>query len=353
MIPGRSGTLPTAFEAAVTAIHLVRSESTCSTAAAGSSSVSRSGSAKRTAAPARSAAISHGATLASWSRRVQTTSSPGSSVRPTAAAKRIVSALMLSPKTIPCGSPPRKAATLARVCSTSSSVARAAAKAPPWLALRPERIQSAIASIAASTICVPAGPSSRAQPSARPGKRSRFTRRPAARSRTPSQSLATQSSDRLAHQVGVARIRQRAGRPPRLDPLQRVDLVVGLEARAVAGRLHQPVAHDLEALLVVAVAGRRQLGAQDAAQAGLLLDLANRRRLPRLAAVELALRQRPVVVARPVHDEELEPALAVAVDDAAGRPDLRAVGIDRHGVASWQASGSARGPHRSCGPPRQ
>ena len=33
--------------------------------------------------------------------------------------------------------------------------------------------QAAIASIASSTICVPAGPSSRAQPSARPGKRSR------------------------------------------------------------------------------------------------------------------------------------------------------------------------------------
>ena len=42
---------------------------------------------------------------------------------------------------------------------------------------RPERIQAAIASIALSIICVPAGPSSRVQvTSARPGKCSRFIR---------------------------------------------------------------------------------------------------------------------------------------------------------------------------------
>ena len=60
--------------------------------------------------------------------------------------------------------------------ATSSSVACAAAKTPPWLALPPERTKSAMASIAASTICVPAGPSRRAQPSFKPGKRSRFIR---------------------------------------------------------------------------------------------------------------------------------------------------------------------------------
>ena len=57
--------MPTALEAAVTATHLVRSESTASTALAGSSSVSASGSAKRTVTPARSAAITHGRTLES------------------------------------------------------------------------------------------------------------------------------------------------------------------------------------------------------------------------------------------------------------------------------------------------
>ncbi len=168
--------MPTALDAAVTATYRVRSVSTASTAAAGSSSVSGSGSAKRTVAPARAAASSHGATLASWSSRVHTISSPGRSVRPAAAAKRIVRSVMLGPKTTPCGSAPSSVATLVRVAATSSSVRSAAANRPPWLALWPERMKSAIASIAPSTICVPAGPSSRAQPSRRPGNRSRFTR---------------------------------------------------------------------------------------------------------------------------------------------------------------------------------
>ena len=65
-MPGRSGIVPTALEAAVTATQRVRSERCSSTAAAGSASVARSGgSAKRTVAPARSAAMSHGATFAS------------------------------------------------------------------------------------------------------------------------------------------------------------------------------------------------------------------------------------------------------------------------------------------------
>ena len=57
--------MPTALEAAVTATQRVRSDSTASTALAGSSSVSGSGSAKRTVTPARSAAITHGRTLES------------------------------------------------------------------------------------------------------------------------------------------------------------------------------------------------------------------------------------------------------------------------------------------------
>jgi hypothetical protein len=127
-------------------------------------------------APARSAAITQGATLASWSSLVQTTSSPAMSSRPAAAEKRIVMSVMLGPKATPAGSPPSSVATLVRALATSSSVRTAAANRPPWLALWPERMNSVIASIALSTICVPAGPSSRAQPSRRPGKRSRFTR---------------------------------------------------------------------------------------------------------------------------------------------------------------------------------
>ena len=148
---------------------------------AGSASVSRSGSAQRTVAPARSAAITHGRTFASWSRRVTTTSSPGPSVRPTAAESRIVIAVIDGPKATPAGSASSSRATDARARSTHASVACAAANTPPWLALSPERMNSAIASIAESTICVPAGPSSRTQLPASPGKRSRFTAAPAPR----------------------------------------------------------------------------------------------------------------------------------------------------------------------------
>ena len=156
--PRRSGTEPIALDAAVTATHLVRSDSAASTALAGSSSVDSSGSAKRTVTPARSAAITHGRTLESWSSRVQTISSPGDSERTTVAAKRIVSAVKLGPKLTPDGSPPSSVATAARVDATSSSVSRACLNCPPWLACEPDRIQSAIASIALSTTWLPAGP---------------------------------------------------------------------------------------------------------------------------------------------------------------------------------------------------
>ena len=134
-----SGVVPTALLAAATATQRVRSLSCAAIALGGNASVSRSGSAKRTVAPARWAAITHGRTLASWSSRVHTTSSPGRRVRPTVAANRIVRSVMLGPKTTPRGSAPSRAPTEARACATTSSVACAAAKTPPWLALPPER----------------------------------------------------------------------------------------------------------------------------------------------------------------------------------------------------------------------
>ncbi len=106
---------------------------------------------------------------------MQTISSPGASARPAAAENAIVSAVMLGPNATPRGSAPSMSATAPRASSTTSPDARACGNAPPSFAVRPERIQSVMASIALSTICVPPGPSRRAQPSARPGKRSRFT----------------------------------------------------------------------------------------------------------------------------------------------------------------------------------
>lgn len=54
-----------------------------------------------------------------------------------------------------------------------SSHAVLAAKDPPRLLAQGERMKSVMASMAVSTMRVPAAPSRRAQPSASPGKRSR------------------------------------------------------------------------------------------------------------------------------------------------------------------------------------
>ena len=227
MMPGRSGMVPTALEAAVTATQRVRGESTASTAAAGSSRVSRSGSAKRTSTPARAAAMSHGATLASWSRRVKTISSPGCSERHAAAAKRMVSAVIEGPKTTPSGPAPSSRATEARASSTSASVRSAAWKAPPWLAPWPERIQAAISSMASSTIWVPAAPSRRAQPSLRPGKRVRCM------AADPS-TVPRHATGRLRRDLAVLRAPRRR-RAAAADPGDERD-APGL-GRAVPGRL--------------------------------------------------------------------------------------------------------------------
>ena len=91
---------------------------------------------------------------------------------------------------------------------------------------------------------------------------------------------------------------------------------LGLNFASLFG-LHQPVAHDLGAALAVLVGRRLELGAEAAAQPDLLLDLAQRGVLPALALVELALGQRPVVVARAVHDHDLDAILAAPPHHAA------------------------------------
>ena len=115
-----SGIVPTALLAAVTATQRVRGPSTFSNAPTGSSSVSGSGSAQRTVAPLSRAAASHGATFASWSRRVQTISSPGRSPPATARENAKVRAVMLGPKTTPPGSAASSSPTPRRAQATRS-----------------------------------------------------------------------------------------------------------------------------------------------------------------------------------------------------------------------------------------
>ena len=73
--------------------------------------VAGSKSTQRTSAPLASAAITQGRTLASWSSRVTTTSSPGSQSLASARARSKVSWVMLRPNTTPSGTPPIRSAT--------------------------------------------------------------------------------------------------------------------------------------------------------------------------------------------------------------------------------------------------
>ena len=100
--------------------------------------VAGSNGASTCSAPAWSHARRHGVTLASWSRRVPTTRSPGRSVAATARVNASVSVVMLAPNTMPSALRRRAAsATRWRVRSSSASQASAAANAPPALALSP------------------------------------------------------------------------------------------------------------------------------------------------------------------------------------------------------------------------
>src|SRR3954468_18556930 len=90
-------------------------------------------------------------------------------------------------------------------------------------------------------------------------------------------------------------VAEQLGRLVRGRPAPLVDLAARREAY-VPDDAHPPPAHNLRASAAL-VARRGQLLVQRAAQPALLLDLAQRRLLPRLVAVELSFRQRPVHVA--------------------------------------------------------
>src|SRR5262249_39444315 len=98
-------------------------------------------------------------------------------------------------------------------------------------------------------------------------------------------------------------------------PAHLVDLVRG---GGLAVAVHQVVANLLLAPLAVAVVRAAELGAEAAAQARLLLDLADGGLLPALARVELPLGERPVAVVRTVDEQHR----AVTDDHAARSADL-------------------------------
>ena len=106
----------------------------------------------------------------------------------------------------------------------------------------------------------------------------------------------SRARQRLADQVAVGRRRSAASRTSSIGT-QRTSSISSSGGRCSSSSSgHRPPPDLLAAALAVGVVGGGQLDAQPSRDAGLLVDLADRRLLARLAGVELALGQRPVVV---------------------------------------------------------
>src|SRR4051812_40109655 len=158
--------------AAVTANRRVRGPSSSSYCQSGSSPVSMSTSVQRTATPARAASSTQGRTLASWSSRLTTTSSPGRQVRARARAMAQVSREGSGPRTTPVDTPPTRSATAVRALATNRSARADAGKTPPRSATG-MRIACATATTTFSGSSAPAEPSACTRPSESPGNRPR------------------------------------------------------------------------------------------------------------------------------------------------------------------------------------
>ena len=103
-----SGIVPSAFDAPVIVTHRVVGPIRSTTVSTDSRPVPVSNGARTTLAPASRAARRHGVMLESCSRRVESTSSPGANVRPTARVNARISVVLFGPKTMPSASAPRK-----------------------------------------------------------------------------------------------------------------------------------------------------------------------------------------------------------------------------------------------------
>src|SRR6478735_1259054 len=166
---GRSGRVPMRLDAAVTATRRVRPRMTAAAASGLSSPVPGSNSAQRTVAPRASAASTQGRMLASWSRRLTTTSSPGPQSDESVRASWKVSSVAERPKTTPPGSTASRSPIAARASTTTRSARRSAAVTVP----RFEMAEVSVSTTAVATVSGtwdPPGPSKCAAPSCSAGK---------------------------------------------------------------------------------------------------------------------------------------------------------------------------------------
>ena len=105
---------------------------------------------------------------------------------------------------------------------------------------------------------------------------------------------------------------QLAGRI-RLDPANLGHLVVG--AKPTRLDLHGPVRDLLHLVPADRVPHLADPAFKPTAIAGLLLDLPQRGLLELLPGILLALRETPIVIGRPMHDQHFNAALPLAVDE--------------------------------------
>src|ERR1700712_3981891 len=210
-----SGIVPIRLDAAVTATSRVRALSRAARRAGTRPPVAGSKPAHRTPAPVRSAAITHGRTLASWSSRDTTISSPGRHAPERVRDRSKVSAVMLRPKITPSGSALSRSPTARRHCPTISSAFRSAVVVDPRFASG-RNIADRMASATTSGVCEPPGPSKCAAPSCSAGKCARIaltsntTCTTYARRGTIAQ--VTSEEDRLRDLVVLRRVRDRIDR---------------------------------------------------------------------------------------------------------------------------------------------
>ena len=83
--------------------------------------------------------------------------------------------------------------------------------------------------------------------------------------------------------------------------MNRIDLVVGSE-RTTLDRHHE-VAHPFGVPVAISIAHLCKFATKGAAISGLFVDLTQRRFGRGLTGIELAFGQRPIAVARPVHQQ--------------------------------------------------
>ena len=119
------------------------------------------------------------------------------------------------------------------------------------------------------------------------------------------------SRDNGAQHREIAPVREQRPRLGGRHPTRLVDLVA--KCLLAADHSQPPVPHLLLAATGISIPRRRgSLVPELAHEAGLLLDLPERTVLVTLAALALALRERPVAVGGPVDDEHLEAAVTRA-----------------------------------------